>query len=149
MAPTAASAMPRRPAVPATETPADTLPAQTTDGLDVPETGRRLIVGRDISLSGAINACDHLVVEGRIEATLDTCETIKIADGGVFRGKATVITAEIAGRVEGELIVTGRLIVRGTGIVNGDLRYGSLVVEEGGRLVGSLEPIEPGDGEPG
>ncbi|MEC8006392.1 MAG: hypothetical protein VX183_04295, partial [Pseudomonadota bacterium] len=35
-----------------------------------PKETKKLVVGREISLSGAITACDTLVVEGRVEATL-------------------------------------------------------------------------------
>src|SRR5689334_12639737 len=34
---------------------------------------RKLIVGREISLSGEINSCDKLIVEGSVEANLQNC----------------------------------------------------------------------------
>ena len=51
-----------------------------------PGDGRRLIVGREIRLSGEITACDTLVVEGRVEATLNESYRIEIADSGYFKG---------------------------------------------------------------
>ena len=35
---------------------------------------RKLIVGRGISLSGEITACDRLVIEGSVEANLQNCQ---------------------------------------------------------------------------
>lgn len=97
-----------------------------------------LIVGPNIKLKGEIAACDTLVVEGTIEAAMDS-HHIAIAKGGVFSGKVTVDTAEVAGAFDGDLTVRDRLLVRATGSISGTVRYGALEVEHGGRLSGSLE----------
>ena len=60
-----------------------------------------LTVGQNISLTGQISACDVLIVEGHVEASI-SCRLIEIAPGGVFNGKAEVDTAEVNGRIEGE-----------------------------------------------
>ncbi|GAA0584703.1 polymer-forming cytoskeletal protein [Caenispirillum bisanense] len=97
-----------------------------------------LIVGPNIKLKGEIAACDTLVVEGTIEAAMDS-HHIAIAKGGVFSGKVTVDTAEVAGAFDGDLTVRDRLLVRSSGSISGTVRYGALEVEHGGRLSGSLE----------
>ena len=109
--------------------------------------GKRLIVGRDINMSGTIAACDLLHVEGRMEAQLLDGKLMEITETGVFIGKATVDLAEIAGRFEGELIVRDRLVLRATGKVNGTIRYARLEVEMGGEVTGTLiAGVEP-DGQ--
>jgi cytoskeletal protein CcmA (bactofilin family) len=120
-------------------------PGEPTGGMPAQaqsEHSRKLIVGRDISLSGEISACDHLVVEGRIEAKISDCRTIEVMDGGVFKGSAQIEEAYIAGTFEGELSVKGRLRLRGSGVVSGTVRYGELEVEAGGRVIGTMEPLE-------
>src|SRR5260370_29154711 len=62
---------------------------------------RKLIVGREISLSGEITACDRLVVEGSVEANLANCRDIDIAKGGLFKASASIDAAEVRGRFEG------------------------------------------------
>src|SRR3546814_252056 len=109
----------------------------------VSEHSRKLIVGREISLSGEISACDHLVVEGRIEAKISDCRTIEVMEGGVFKGSAQIEEAYIAGRFEGELSVKGRLRLRGPCVVSGTLRSGELAVEAGCRVIGTMAPLEP------
>ena len=103
---------------------------------------RRLLVGREISLAGEINSCDHLVVEGNIEAKLKDCRVIEVADGGIFKGSADIEQADIGGRFDGDLSVRGRLKIRGSGVISGNVRYGELEVEVGGRLVGTVEPLD-------
>jgi len=108
--------------------------------------GKRLIVGRGISLSGEITACDRLVVEGSVQVTLNETRAIEIAEGGRFtNGKAEVEEAEISGIYEGELTVRGRLLIRATGRVEGSVRYGELEIERGGRLGGTLGRLGGGD----
>ncbi len=76
---------------------------------------RKLIVGREISLSGEITACDRLVVEGSVEANLANCRDIDIAESGLFKGSASIDDAEIRGRFEGTLNVRRRLLIRASG----------------------------------
>ena len=124
---------------PAAEKPAPA--AAPVAGLPNEDMGRRLIVGRGITLTGEISACDHLVVEGRIEATLRDCKRIDVAEGGVFKGSAEIDEADIGGRFEGDLSARTRLTLRGTGAIAGTVRYGELAVEAGGKITGTIEPL--------
>lgn len=102
---------------------------------------RRLVVGPGIHLQGNVSSCAHLVVEGRIDATLLTAQRMDVLIGGQFTGTAEVQEAVISGRVEGKLTVAGRLLLRPSARVTGELRYGSLQIEAGAQLNGSLAPI--------
>lgn len=102
---------------------------------------RKLIVGRDISLSGEIAACDVLVVEGTVEAKLRDGRTIEIADTGLFKGSVEIDEADIGGRFEGDITVRGTLRIRASGKIQGNIRYGVLEVEQGGQMSGSIEVL--------
>jgi len=110
---------------------------------------RQLIVGREISLSGEIKACDRLVVEGSVEANLANCRDIDIADSGLFKGSAAIDEAVIRGRFEGTLSVKGRLYIRATGKVVGTVRYGTIEIERGGQISGDVQsqPADPSPAE--
>lgn len=108
----------------------------------VQQSARKLIVGPEISLSGEIKSCDHLVVEGRIEAVIKDCRTIEIAERGQFKGSAEIDEAVIGGQFDGDLVVNGRLTLLSQGLVAGTIRYGELAVEAGGRMIGKIEPLE-------
>jgi cytoskeletal protein CcmA (bactofilin family) len=106
--------------------------------------GSKLIVGPDIKLKGVeITDCDTLVVEGRVEASMDS-RVIKIAEHGVFSGTVGIDVAEIRGRFEGELTARKHLIIHATGRVSGTIRYGKITVEEGGELTGDVANIASG-----
>jgi cytoskeletal protein CcmA (bactofilin family) len=103
--------------------------------------GSKLIVGPDIKLKGAeITDCDTLVVEGRVEASMDS-RAIQIAEKGVFVGTCGVDVAEIRGSFEGELTVRKQLVIRSTGRISGKIRYGKVAIEEGGELSGDIAAI--------
>lgn len=105
--------------------------------------GKKLIVGRDIALSGSINACEKLVVEGRVEANISDCQEIEIAESGIFKGEAEIDVAEIRGVFEGTLIARELLMVRNTGWVKGSVRFGRLEVERGGKIEGDVRVYLP------
>ena len=100
---------------------------------------RKLIVGREISLSGEINSCDKLIVEGSVEANLQNCHDVELAESGLFKGSATIDDIEVRGRFEGNLIVRKRLFIRSTGKVSGTIRYGQIEIECGGQISGDIQ----------
>ncbi len=106
----------------------------------------RLIVGPEITLKSAeITDCDTIVVEGRVEVTTDA-RVMQIAETGTIVGTVGVDIAEVRGRFEGELTVRKTLVIHPTGRVSGKIRYGKVVIEEGGELsgeVGTLTAAKP------
>lgn len=109
----------------------DSAPAETG--------GSKLIVGPNIKLKGVeITDCDTLCVEGRVEATIDS-RVIQIAECGAFKGSAEIDIAEIRGEFDGELTCRQKLVIYSTGKVSGKVRYGKVVIEEGGQLFGDIQ----------
>ena len=103
------------------------------------EGGSKLTVGPNIKLKGVeITDCDTLVVEGLVEATMDS-RVMQIAEQGAFKGSAEIDVAEIRGEFHGNLTVRQKLVIYSTGKVTGTIRYGKLVIEEGGQLSGEIE----------
>ena len=101
--------------------------------------GSKLTVGPNIKLKGVeITDCDTLVVEGSVEATMDS-RVIQISERGSFTGSAEIDIAEIRGQFDGNLTVRQKLVIYSTGKVTGKVRYGKVVIEEGGQLSGEIE----------
>ena len=107
----------------------------------VKEGESKLTVGPNIKLKGVeITDCDTLVVEGSVEATMDS-RVIQISERGAFKGSAEIDVAEIRGLFEGNLTVRQKLVIYSTGKVTGKVRYGKVVIEEGGQLSGEIEAV--------
>ena len=107
---------------------------------DAPES--KLFVGVNIKLKGVeITDCDALVIEGQVEATVHS-KAMEIAKPGTLKGNAQIDVAEIHGEFVGELTARTRLVVHATGRVTGTIRYGKLVIAEGGELTGDVKRLE-------
>jgi len=100
--------------------------------------GRKLTIGQGITLSGEIENCDQLLVEGTVEATLNGAKLLDIAETGIFYGSVDIEEAVIAGRFEGDLTVDGRVTVESTGTIIGTITYRELNVEAGATIEGKI-----------
>lgn len=128
-------------ATPPEATPVATPPAAPSPKLADETSASRLVVGPDVKLKGAeILDCDTLEVEGRVEATMDS-RVIRIRERGAFAGKVGIDVAEVHGCFEGELTARQRLVIHATGRVSGTIRYGSILIEEGGQISGDVRAL--------
>jgi len=130
--------------------PRDTPPAPAAAPVPIPaatpspeeKAGSKLFVGVNIKLKGVeISNCDVLVIEGQVDATVNS-KVMEISKPGTLTGTAVIDVAEIHGEFSGELTARTKLVVHGTGRVTGTVRYGKLVVAEGGMLMGELKQID-------
>jgi cytoskeletal protein CcmA (bactofilin family) len=118
-------------------TPAALVPP--ANSAPVKESASKLTVGPNIKLKGVeITDCDTLVVEGTVEATMDS-RLMHISEQGAFKGSAEIDIAEIHGAFDGTLTVRKKLVIYATGRVTGKVRYGKVVIEEGGQLSGEIQ----------
>lgn len=105
------------------------------------DNGRKLVIGQGITMSGEIESCEHLIVEGTIEATLKGASVLDVYESGAFLGTVEIEEANIAGRFEGDITVKGRLTIESTGQVVGSISYKELSMEAGAVIDGAVSPI--------
>ena len=114
-------------------------PVQPATSAATDQNAATLTVGRNIKLKGVeITDCDTLVVEGQVEATMKS-RVVQITDSGSFKGSVEVKIAEVHGEFDGDLTATDKLVIFASGQVTGKIKYGKIVIEEGGRLSGEVE----------
>jgi cytoskeletal protein CcmA (bactofilin family) len=107
---------------------------------------RQLTVGREISLTGGeISSCDTLIIEGSVEADVQNCRDVEIAETGRFKGTAEIDNADVRGIFEGNLVVRNRLLIRSGGQVSGTISYGQLEIELGGQIHGDVQSTAADD----
>jgi cytoskeletal protein CcmA (bactofilin family) len=125
------------PALGAADSAARSTVSATTARIETPSaterskssSGSKLIVGPDIKLKGVeITDCDTLVVEGTVEASMDS-RVVQIAEHGVFNGTVSIDIAEIHGCFSGELTARDQLIIHSSGRVSGKIRYGKIKID--------------------
>jgi len=134
-----------RPSYPGSSYPGAAAPVANASGYSAQSsqasTARQLSIGQGITMSGEIEACDHLLVEGTVEAALKGASVLEIAESGAFYGTVEIEEATIAGRFEGDITARGRLTIESTGVVIGSISYKELAIEAGATIDGSVSPI--------
>jgi len=124
--------------VPPVNTQALGIPSNIPAEVEAPTASAKLTVGPNIKLKGVeIADCDTLVIEGTVEATVNS-RVLQIAEPGAYKGAAEIDIAEVRGTFDGNLTARKKLVIFATGKVSGKIRYGKIVIEEGGRISGDV-----------
>lgn len=99
-----------------------------------------LVIGRGIQVKGQVGACKTLVIEGELDASVEV-RSLRLLEEGEFKGAAVVQDADLMGRFDGRLTVTGRLRLSPSARVTGQIRYRRIVIEEGGEISGDIAAL--------
>lgn len=123
------------PKVPEAKSPAAPPPPQAE-----PEPCRegQVVVGAGVKIVGEIRDCRRIEIFGTVDGDLEV-EEVLVHEDGLLKGHLKAETAEVHGAIDGEAIIKGLLDVKANGSVAGKTAYGSLSIETGGRVVGTLD----------
>ena len=102
------------------------------------------LISASVSLEGSIEAEGTLIVEGSVRGTIK-CTSLEILENGRVEAKVEGENVTVAGDFEGEMICSHRLGILSTGKVKGDISYGTLSIESGGLLDGTLSKVKAED----
>jgi len=97
------------------------------------------VIGKSVTIRGELSGNEDLYMDGDIEGT------IKLSDHGLTIGPNARVRADIQvrdlvvfGQVTGNLNATGRVDIRNSAIVNGDIVSGRLSIEENATIKGKV-----------
>jgi cytoskeletal protein CcmA (bactofilin family) len=96
------------------------------------------LVAKGATIRGEIHTGETaLRVEGHFEGTIYSEGEVTIELGGTMVGTLSAHHLIVAGKAEGVFRVEGRLEIRATGNIEGEVEAASIVVDEGGVFEGS------------
>jgi len=95
------------------------------------------IISDSSNFQGNIEAAGTLIVHGSVKGII-RCSSLEILRDGKVDANVEADNVSVAGKFEGEMICSDKLSVLSTGSVVGDVSYGKLSIESGGRLDGNL-----------
>lgn len=104
----------------------------------VPETKESLIAA-DLTIEGKIEGAGHVRIAGHFKGDVNVQGHLTIEAGAKVTGGVRANTVIIAGELEGNIDAASRVELLDTGILNGDLKSGSLTVAAGSRMRGQVE----------
>lgn len=97
------------------------------------------IIGKETSLEGSIASSGNIRVEGSVNGDVTVKAKFVLGEQAVIRGNVVARTAEVAGKVEGNIEISEILTLRPTAIINGDILTNKLVVEPGATFNGGCK----------
>lgn len=106
------------------------------------DTSRVLIIREDTFLKGGIRNAGRIEVYGYVEGEI-AGELLIVQPGGSCFGKVKVDSADVRGRVQGDIVVRQLINIRSSGEVAGNVKYGKLAMEMGGLLTAEMRNIPP------
>tara|TARA_S200000501_G_scaffold117702_2_gene110505 strand:- start:164 stop:598 length:435 start_codon:yes stop_codon:yes gene_type:complete len=93
-------------------------------------------------LKGSIGADTDIRIDGVVEGELKTSQKIFIGETGTFKGQAIAKNIDLCGKLDGEIHVEKKLFLKETAILTGDIRVGSIEIEEGAYFKGKCNVIK-------
>lgn len=91
------------------------------------------------SFEGNIESLGNIRIDGVIVGNVKCKAKIVMGESALVEGNVISQNAEIAGEVRGLIEVTDLLVLKPTGIINGDIVANKMVVESGGAFNGQCK----------
>ena len=97
-----------------------------------------LIIGEGATIKGEIKEENEITIQGNVDGDIE-CKDLIVGKTGSIKGKIKADTLYVEGSIEGEINVKELLKLMSSSYVSGKVNYGSLQINEGGKLIGELE----------
>lgn len=107
------------------------------------------LIGRHAEIQGCLKLQESVRIDGKvvgsIEAPPDASLSVVIGPTGEVLGDVLASRIIVAGRVSGNIHAYDRVEVMASAWVQGDIKYASLAVEHGAKLLGLLIQVDASD----
>lgn len=97
------------------------------------------LIAADLTIEGKIDGAGHVRIAGRFKGDINVQGHLTIELGAKVTGAVRATAVIIAGELEGNIDAAARVELLETGVLNGDLKAGSLTVAAGSRMRGQAE----------
>jgi len=115
-----------------------------TPNIDLPRRApdreaKESLIASDLTIEGKIEGAGHVRIAGRFQGDVHVQGNLTIEPGAKVTGGVRASTVIIGGELEGNIDAAVRVELLASGILNGDLKAGSLTVAAGSRMRGKVE----------
>jgi cytoskeletal protein CcmA (bactofilin family) len=105
------------------------------------------ILGESMSIDGALKVLGSVLIQGRVTGNIEAdpkadLVVVGVGDSGHVQGNITAHQIMIGGHVMGDVTGSVRVELMTNAVVEGNLSYGSLVIDEGARVTGRMIPFD-------
>lgn len=104
-----------------------------------PPVGKESLLSADLTIEGKIEGSGHVRIAGKFKGDIQVQGNVTIEQGALVTGEVKADTVIIGGELIGNIDAVSRVELLSTGLLNGDLKAGSLTVAAGSRMRGRAE----------
>ena len=97
------------------------------------------VIAAEISITGKIDGAGHVRLAGRFEGDVNIQGDLTIEVGAKLTGSIRAESVTIGGEIEGNIDHATKVELLSTGMLNGDIKAGTLTVASGSRMRGRME----------
>ena len=97
------------------------------------------LIGQGTIFEGKLISEANLRIEGEYRGDIQCKSDIIIGECGVVRSNIEARDITLAGKLYGDIVTKGRLMITGTGQLHGSVAAHALIIQEGGILNGSCQ----------
>jgi cytoskeletal protein CcmA (bactofilin family) len=104
-----------------------------------PREVRESVVAQGITITGKIEGAGHVRISGKFEGDVHIQGDLTIETGAKLTGGIRAESVAIAGEIQGNIDSAQKVELLASGILEGDLKAGTLTVAAGSRMRGRVE----------
>ena len=133
-----ASPAPAPAATPEPMAPAPAAPAPIR-AVDNGAAARESVIAADLTIEGKIEGSGHVRIAGKFKGDVKVQGNLTIEQGAKVAGGVAASKVILAGELDGNIESAQQVELLQSGVINGDLKAGSLTVAAGSRIRGHVE----------
>jgi cytoskeletal protein CcmA (bactofilin family) len=107
---------------------------------------RESIISADLTIEGKIVGSGHVRIAGRFKGDVQVDGNVSLDAGARLEGHVKASVVSVGGELIGNIENAKRVELLETGVINGDVKAGSLTVAAGSRMRGQVEFGYEGEG---
>ncbi len=105
------------------------------------------MIGPSIEIKGTVTGDEDLVVEGKVEGTIDLGDhQVTVGQSGRVTADITAKVVNVDGEVAGDLTGSEKVVISRSGRVRGNIVAPRVTLEDGALFKGSID-MDPGEAE--
>ena len=100
---------------------------------------RESVISADLTIEGKIVGSGHIRIAGRFKGDVQVDGNVSLESGARLEGHVKANVVSVGGELIGNIENAKRVELLETGVINGDVKAGSLTVAAGSRMRGQVE----------
>ena len=97
------------------------------------------LIAADVTIEGKIEGAGHVRIAGRFKGDVNVEGNVTIEQGAHVTGQVHANTVIVSGEVNGNIDASSKIELLETGVINGDVKAGTLTVVAGSRMRGQAD----------